>query len=149
MVWIVKGLGFLPSFTTKKCQCRNNMWWGTHACWFKVSWTFNTSHEISASTSKILGASTLSEACGIDDPRGIEIKPPVSLETSAKFPISKLTTLSSYWCTSSFKLNVFIFAISAFDYVYSKTLSFYNNMFLKLVLGLTWDFYNNSTNTND
>jgi hypothetical protein len=50
---------------------------------------------------------------------------------------------------SSFKLYVFIFAIFAFDYVHSKTWSFYNKLLLKLVLGLTLEFYNNSTNTND
>jgi hypothetical protein len=47
---------------------------------------------------------------------------------------------------SSFKLNVSIFA---YDCVHSKTNNFYNNLILKLVLGLIGDFHNNPTNTND
>ncbi len=98
---------------------------------------------------QVVGALMLSKTSSTNDPKRVEIKPIIGLETSAKFPISKLATLSSYWCMSSFKLNVSISAIFAYDCVHSKTNNFYNNLILKFVLGLIGDFHNNPTNTND
>jgi hypothetical protein len=66
----------------KKCQGKDNMWWGTHVFKFKMSWTFKTSHAIYVSSSNSLGVAMLSHANG---PLGIKIKPTTNLKSSTKF----------------------------------------------------------------
>jgi len=122
----------------RKNQRKDNMWWGTHACSFKVNWAFSTSHVILASTFELFGASTFFETFGAHDPRGVEIKLTIGPETSIKFPISKSTTLWSYWCMSSFKLNVSISTIFASNCGHFKIGSFYNNLTSKTIQIRVW-----------
>jgi hypothetical protein len=78
--------GFLSSFTTKKCQGKDNMWWGTHFFWFRMSWVFSASHAIFASTSKLIRVTMLSK---VDDPLTVEIEPTYGFQSLSKFPNSK------------------------------------------------------------